>query len=52
METVALDDVDMDKLLTPYGNAKEGLNLITCTGDWLPDKKTYDHRVLVYTKRV
>ncbi len=51
-ETVALGDVDMNKLLTPYGSAKEGLNLITCTGKWLPDQKTYDHRVMVYTKRV
>lgn len=51
-ETVALDSIDMKKLLTPYGAEVEGLNLITCTGKWLPDQKTYDHRVTVYTKRV
>lgn len=51
-ETVALDDVDMAKLLLPHGTATEGLNLITCTGEWVEEKKTYDHRVLVYTERV
>ena len=51
-ETVALNEVDMKKLLKPYGAATEGVNLITCTGTWLPDQKTYDHRVIVYTERV
>lgn len=51
-ETVALDDVDMSKLLLPYGTATEGVNLITCTGEWVEEKKTFDHRVLVYTERV
>jgi LPXTG-site transpeptidase (sortase) family protein len=51
-EIVPLTEVDMSKLLAPYGDATEGVNLITCTGTWIPDQKTYDHRVLVYTKRV
>lgn len=51
-ETVGLDSIDMQKLLKPHGNAKEGLNLITCTGEWLKDKKTYDQRALVYTERI
>ena len=51
-ETIPLNEVDMTKLLTPYGTATEGVNLITCTGSWLPDQKTYDHRVMVYTERV
>lgn len=51
-ETVPLESVDMVKLLNPYGGAAEGLNLITCTGKWLPDQKTYDHRVTVYAQRV
>jgi LPXTG-site transpeptidase (sortase) family protein len=49
-ETVPMNDVDMRKVLTPQGTA-EGMNLITCTGTWLPDQKTYNHRVIVYTKR-
>lgn len=52
VETVPLKEVDMAKVLKPYGAAEEGLNLITCTGTWIPDQKTYDHRVIVYTKRV
>lgn len=51
-ETVALDAVDMNQVLLPRGNSKEGLNLITCTGQWLKEKNTYDHRVIVYTKRI
>lgn len=51
-ETVPLADIDMSTLLKPYGATTEGLNLITCTGKWLPDQKTYDHRVTVYAKRV
>jgi len=51
-ETVALADVDMKKMLLPYGNALRGLNLMTCTGKWLESEKTYDHRVLVWTEQV
>jgi len=54
-EIVALKDVDMKKLLLPYGDNAQGLNLITCTGKSIKNKDgsfTYDHRVLVYTKRV
>lgn len=28
------------------------LNLITCTGDWLPDQKTYDQRLVVFTELI
>lgn len=28
------------------------LNLITCEGAWVPAGKTYDHRIVVYTKLV
>lgn len=51
-ESVPLDQVDMKKVLKVHGGASEGMNLITCSGKWLPEKKTYDHRVLVYTQRV
>lgn len=34
--------------------SKEGkfLNLITCVGDWVPGEKTYDRRLVVYSKLV
>ena len=52
VETVPLSDVDMRKVLLPYENASKALNLMTCTGKWLPLEKTYDHRVIVYTEQV
>jgi len=47
-EIDAEKDVDMNKVLVPYGDATHGLTLITCTGDWTADGKTLDHRVLVF----
>ena len=47
-EIVPLVDVKMSKMLVPYGNAKQGVNLIACTGQWTADKSTLDHRLLVY----
>ena len=52
VETVSKDAVDMTKVLRTYGGAKEGLNLMTCTGTWIKDEKTYDKRAVVYTERV
>lgn len=51
-ETVPLNEVDMKKALMPYDKATKGLNLMTCTGEWIEDKATYDHRVMVYTELV
>lgn len=51
IETVPLSEVDMKKALAPYGEASEGVNLITCTGEWIESDKTYDHRVIVYAIR-
>lgn len=45
----------------PYNAPPEGLftstdgtllNLITCTGEWIPEAKTYDGRLVVYTEMV
>lgn len=52
IETVSKDAVDMNKALVVYGGAKEGLNLMTCTGKWMAKEETYDKRVVVYTERV
>ena len=52
VDTVPLANFDMNTALRPPSGTLKGLNLMTCTGKWLPDKKTYDHRVVVYTKEV
>lgn len=51
-ETVALNKVDMKKVMLPYGSATEGLNLITCAGQWTRSSGTLDHRTIVYTERI
>jgi LPXTG-site transpeptidase (sortase) family protein len=52
VEKVERTSVDMKSLLTPYQNIPQGLNLITCTGKYLKNEKTYDHRATVYTKLI
>lgn len=52
VETVSKDSVDMKKVLRTYDGAKEGLNLMTCTGKWIENERTYDKRAIVYTERV
>lgn len=52
IETVPLAEVDMHKVSLPHGTAASGLNIYTCTGKWLPEKNTFDHRVIVYTAQV
>lgn len=51
-ETLPLDAIDMNKILQPYGGVEKGLNLMTCTGKWLNETKTLDHRIVVYTEQV
>lgn len=52
VETVPLDSVDMQKALSVYGDAERGLNMMTCTGTWIPEKLTYDKRAIVYAQQV
>jgi LPXTG-site transpeptidase (sortase) family protein len=52
VKTVPLESVNMAEVLKPFDKQTEGLNLITCTGAWLKDQKTYDKRVLIFAKRV
>lgn len=49
VEIVPFDKVDMQKVLQPYNSIQEGLNIMTCTGKWISDKQTLDHRIIVYT---
>lgn len=49
---VGLDAIDMGKVLAPYPGVIRGLTLMTCTGTWVDDSATLDHRVVVYAKQV
>lgn len=51
-EVAPVKDIDMRRLLRPYGDADSGLNLITCSGTWLEGQKTYDQRTMVYAELV
>ena len=51
-ETVPIDSVDMRKVMEAYGGAAEGLNLITCDGSWIQDRKTYSDRTIVYAVKI
>lgn len=48
---VPLGEVDMNEMMKTH-DGDEGLNLITCAGEWVQKDSTYDHRVMVFTKRV
>ncbi len=50
--TVPLESIDMSKALAPYPGVKNGLNLMTCTGTWVKESSTLDHRVIVYTEQI
>ena len=51
-DTVPLANFDMNTMLRPQNGVLKGLNIMTCTGKWLPDKETYDHRVTIYAEQV
>lgn len=49
-KTESLKDANstgMQRLLTPFDPAKEGLGLITCAGNWVPRDKVFDKRIMV-----
>ncbi|OYW86290.1 hypothetical protein B7Z17_00715 [Candidatus Saccharibacteria bacterium 32-49-10] len=45
------ENVDMTEVMRVKGG-DEGLNLITCTGNWVKDRKTFDTRAIIFTRRV
>lgn len=51
-EVLALEGIDMGRVLSTYGYASEGLNIMTCAGTYVPSTGTYDHRLVVYAVRV
>lgn len=46
-EVVALAGVSIGELLTPYGGASQGINLVAPTGEWNDALNTLDHRLIV-----
>lgn len=42
-----LNDGGMKRMSESASDIKEGLNLISCTGNWIPAQQTYDQRVTV-----
>jgi LPXTG-site transpeptidase (sortase) family protein len=55
VSVVKLSDVDMAKMMKPIVAGKEGLNLITCIGNWTAQDTqgvpTMDKRVMVFAAR-
>lgn len=51
-ETVDREKVDMSRALSPYENYSEGLNMMTCAGNYDPSIETYDKRLIVYSVRI
>ena len=51
-QTVKLSDVDMNSFIRPADGASEGLNLMTCAGEWIKNSQTRNSRVMIFTKRI
>jgi sortase (surface protein transpeptidase) len=51
IETVQLAGINMRAALSVYGDATEGLNLMTCVGTYNKDTGTTDQRLVVYAIR-
>ena len=45
-------NVNMAEVMRVHGNGDEGMNMITCTGAWVPGEKTFDTRAVIFTGRV
>ena len=42
-----VNKIGMKQMMQSYDPDKEGLNLITCSGKWIPQQKLFDRRILV-----
>ena len=51
-ETVDVNNVDMQKALRSADVDKQGLNLMTCSGDYSAKDKTFNERLIVYSVRI
>ncbi|MEI6054276.1 MAG: class F sortase [Candidatus Saccharibacteria bacterium] len=52
VEIINRKDVDMSRIMKPYSGAIKGLNLISCTGDWIELEKTLENRVIVFAEQI
>ena len=52
VDIVPLDKVDMNQVLTPVAGTDHGLNLMTCSGEYVPKINNFNKRVIVYTKEI
>jgi len=52
VETVRLEDVDAGKLFQVVGGGEQGLNLITCSGQYDRGADSYSDRTIVYSTLV
>lgn len=52
VEQVPLEQLDMRKMMFSADPSREGLNIITCGGDFDRERDTYNDRVVVYAVRM
>lgn len=52
VEQKKIEDVDMAKMMRSITPGKQGLNLITCGGEYDSRRKTFDDRILVYAHQI
>lgn len=50
-ENIKLEEVDMKKAFYPYRPGVQSMTIITCDGDYDPQRNTYDNRLIVYATR-
>ena len=48
---ISKDAIDMNSMLRSVDPAKQGLNLMTCTGTYITSQATYNNRFIVYAVR-
>ena len=48
---ISKDAIDMNSVLRSVDPAKQGLNLMTCTGTYITSQATYNNRFIVYAVR-
>ena len=44
--------VDMNKVLSPINKVASGLNLMTCTGNVMPNTSEFDQRLVIFTSLI
>lgn len=52
VSVVNRNDVDMAAMMLPYDLSKNGLNILSCTGQWIESEQTLENRVMVYAVQV